>query len=182
MHKHTQNYPYTECGLQNIVLKNITVYRCPSCGSQIPEIVAMAALHRCIMMSVLRKNTLLDGEEIKFLRKMAGLKAAELAKLMSTTPSTLSKWENNARPIGKSFDRVLRLICYSGMLERLLKLRDADLINQTAQAARKSPMLDVRELLKKIDGKKQATKKIVTIDPRKLSEFSGLEVETEVLQ
>ena len=76
-----QDYRYVESGLQHVLLKNIVVYEC-DCGGQIAEIPNMGPLHRAIMMDLLTKKTLLCGEEIRFLRKMARLKAKELAELL----------------------------------------------------------------------------------------------------
>ena len=74
----TGAYHYIECGLSKVSLLNITIFEC-KCGSLVPEIPAIAQLHRRIAVDLIRKNTLLIGEEIKFLRKMAGLNAVALA-------------------------------------------------------------------------------------------------------
>lgn len=149
-----RNYHYKQCGLSNVVLKDIVVEECAECGGEYPNIPASSQLHRAIMIDLLKKDTLLTGEEIRFFRKMANLKATDLAKLMGVTSIQVSKWENNARPISPTSDRVLRLICYSGLLERMLKNRS----------------LDVRQWLKSIERESKGSKRVM-IDPRRLAEF-----------
>jgi transcriptional regulator with XRE-family HTH domain len=146
------------------------VEECPECGAEYPHLPAVADLHRAIMLDLLKKETLLSGEEIRFLRKMATLTASELAKLMGITNTQISKLENNARPISPTSDRVLRLICYSGLLERLVKGRDGSFVGETAAAAKQRASLDVKNWLKTIDRAQKGPKR-VTIDPKMLSEF-----------
>ncbi len=147
-----KNYQYTQCGLPNVVLRNIIVEECRECGTEHPNIPAIAGLHRTIMILLLKKETLLTGEEIRFLRKMANLTGVELAKLMGVTSTQISKWENNNRPISATSDRVLRLICYSGLLERMLK----------------NNRLSIRDWLKNIEREVTGPKRL-TIDPELLA-------------
>lgn len=162
-----QDYRYTECGLQNVTLKNLAVYVCDECGAEVPEIPNSRGLHRRIALDLLTKRTLLCGEEIKFLRKLARMTGAQLAQLMGVTSTQVSKWENNARPIGAPSDRVLRLICYVGVLERFLKL-DSGMKAEMAKAAFKVPSMDIRDLLKRIAGRSRAPKRVM-IDPSELA-------------
>jgi len=166
-----QDYRYTECGLQNVTLKNLAVYVCDGCEAEVPEIPHIGNLHRTIAIDLLAKRTLLCGEEVKFLRKMARMTGAQLAQLMGVTSTQVSKWENNKRPMSASSDRVLRLICYAGVLERLLKI-DSGLKAEMATAAFKVPSLDIRDLLKRIEGKSRGPKKVM-IDPSELANLGG---------
>lgn len=172
-----QDYRYIECGLQNVTLKNLSVYVCDECGAEVPEIPSVGCLHRRIALDLLTKRVLLCGEEIKFLRKMARMTGAQLAQLMGVTSGQVSKWENNKRPIGPSSDRVLRLICYTGVLERLLKIEPGMKV-EMAKAALKVPSMDIRDLLKRIEGKSRAPKR-VTIDPSELANLGLDDPETD---
>src|SRR4051812_5661564 len=84
MEGHVGNYKYTECGLDSVNLVNVLVFNCSNhqCGAIAAEIPAMSELHRAIMFQVIQKETLLSGEEIRFLRKMAGLSGVELSELL----------------------------------------------------------------------------------------------------
>ena len=67
-----ENYRYTECGLDSVTLVGITVYHC-KCGAIVPEIGAVDALHHAIAMDLMRKDSLLSGDEIRFPKKDGGL-------------------------------------------------------------------------------------------------------------
>jgi DNA-binding transcriptional regulator YiaG len=171
LHAKHQDYRYTECGLQNVILKNLFVYVSDDCGAEVPEIPSIGSLHRSIAMDLLTKRTLLCGEEVKFLRKMARMTGVQLSQLMGVTSTQVSKWENNKRSIGASNDRVLRLICYAGVLERIVKI-DSGLKGEMAKVASKVPSLDIRDLLKGIEGKSKGPKR-VTIDPAELTNLGN---------
>ena len=166
-----KDYKYTECGLPDVTLKNLTVHVCRECGAEMPEIPNMAGLHRAILAEVISKRTLLSGEEIRFLRRVGRLKASELAKLIGITPEHLSRCENNKKTIGTQADRVLRLICYVALLERILK-PDEDSRSTLANLA-SIPKLDLRDLLTGISERVGKPKR-VTIDPSVLSARSQL--------
>jgi DNA-binding transcriptional regulator YiaG len=174
MRRERKDYKYKQCGLPNVVLTGITVYTCEQCGAEVPEILSIASLHRFIMIDILKKRTLLCGEEIRFLRKMARMTATELGKLIGADSTTLSKWENNARKIGTKADRVLRLVCYSGMLEHTLRtlraITDESFTGAVASTAKQVETLDIREFLANIENKKGAAKR-VTINPDTLRQF-----------
>jgi len=167
LHATHRDYRYIECGLQNVVLKNLLVHVCDECGEEVPEIPNIGNLHRAIARDILTKRTLLCGEEVKFLRKMARMTASTLASLIGVTSTHVSKWENNKLPMGASSERLLRLICYAGVLERFSKI-DAGLKVEMAKTAAVLPSLDIFELLKQIENRSGGPKK-VTIDASDLT-------------
>jgi DNA-binding transcriptional regulator YiaG len=67
-------------------------------------------LHRAVAHALLRKPTRLTSEEIRYLRTYLGWSSMALAAHMGTTPETVSRWEHGATPIGKTADRLLRLL------------------------------------------------------------------------
>jgi len=72
----------------------------------IEEASAAAAVARCLMQERLR------GNEIKAIRRIAGMTAAEMAEKMDTkaSPETLSRWENEKQPMGGYAEKVFRLV------------------------------------------------------------------------
>ena len=116
MKAHVENYRYLECGLKNVILKGIVVFRCKECGAEVPEIVAASALHSLIGLRLLFKKSRLDGDEVRFLRKLVGYSATQLAELSGTSKSVVSRWENKAT-LGSHTDRLIRMICVNKMLQ-----------------------------------------------------------------
>ncbi|MDX9788871.1 MAG: type II toxin-antitoxin system MqsA family antitoxin [Desulfobacterales bacterium] len=104
-----EDYPYIESGLDNLIIKNLDIYRC-KCGESIISIPALPDLHRVIGMAIIRQDSLLSGKEIRFLRKNIGLTATRLAKIIGADIATISRWENDAQAISKEYDRILRLV------------------------------------------------------------------------
>jgi DNA-binding transcriptional regulator YiaG len=50
------------------------------------------------------------GDSFRFLRKVAGLRAADLGELLSVTGDTISRWETGKSPIDRSAFTLLGLI------------------------------------------------------------------------
>lgn len=71
---------------------------CPNCGEWVVTDETLgrfeAAVSRAVMASGAR-----DGSTLKWLRKVAGLTAAELAGLLGVTSKTVSRWETEETPI-----------------------------------------------------------------------------------
>jgi DNA-binding transcriptional regulator YiaG len=171
------NYKYAECGLSTVNLVNITVYEC-SCGAIVPEIPQVSDLHRKIVFTLINKPTLLTGEEIKFLRKMADLSGVQLAKLLGTHKTNLSKWENGSRQITKKTDCALRLLCFTGMLQQLLKDQHEapkDLVPKVADAVKQLSEVDIKQILQSVRDVVTGPMR-VTINPEELAKFSSTEV------
>lgn len=167
MHGTRTYYKYTECGLNSVTLENIIVYRC-TCGAIVPEIPAIGELHRQLVFDIITKaRGLLSGQEIRFLRKMAGFSGKELAVTLGASASTVSRWENGTRNISKKSDAALRLICLAGMLQDILRDRGNDLLPRIAEATKRLSEVNIREILSKV-GNRVSESVPVTIDPREL--------------
>ena len=136
-----RDYRYEESGLGNVILERLRVYRCPKCRTAAPEIPNVLGLHQTIARALLTKPVLLTGAEIRFLRRHGGLKAAEFAARLGTTPVTVSRWETgNIRVDGKT-DRLIRLLCVRKLEEgarRLLFPGFYEVVTRLSPSARRS--------------------------------------------
>lgn len=167
-----ENYNYTESGLRSVILKHILVFHCAECGAIAARIPAMAMLHRSIALSLITKDSLLLGEEIRFLRKMTGLTGVELSSALGVHKATLSKWETDKRNITKNSDASLRLLCFAGMLQNLFGQKD--LVPRMKDDLKKFSEIDIKHLLQAIRDELIGPKKI-RIDPDELALFTGEE-------
>ena len=104
-----RDHRYEEAGLTNVVLTDTTVYEC-DCGETLPELPQIHRIHQRIAEDLVAKQSPLTGEEFRFLRKAMGMSAKELARLLSVTPVTVSRWENNKEKVGTQSDRLLRCL------------------------------------------------------------------------
>ena len=101
-----ENVPFA--ALPGAVLVGVEVSRCPKCGASETAIPAMENLLGALANAVIRKRARLTGDEVRFLRKYLGYSSADFAKRIGSSPSTVSKWENGAQPIGLHSDLLLR--------------------------------------------------------------------------
>ena len=111
-----ENYPYDECGLKHVTLVGVEVSRCPKCGNYELSIPRIEGLHRLLARVLIDKVTRFTGSEIRFLRKSLGWSGADFARHMGVADETVSRWENDAAPIGPQADRLLRLMVAQGRL------------------------------------------------------------------
>jgi putative zinc finger/helix-turn-helix YgiT family protein len=109
-----ENYRYSDCGLKHVTLAGVGVSRCARCGNYEVSIPHIERLHRLIARGVIEKLTRLTGEEVRFLRKSLGWSGTDFARHMGVAEETVSRWENEAAPIGPQADRLLRLMVAQG--------------------------------------------------------------------
>lgn len=102
-------HEYTESGLRNVYLENITIYNC-SCGLTIPSIFRVGRLNDLIAEKLLLKPALLNGNEITFLRKNLRLSSKSFSKMLGIDNTTFSKWENERQIHRESNDRLIRTL------------------------------------------------------------------------
>lgn len=117
-------YKYTLSGLKNVFLIGITVKECQNCHEEYPIIPAMEELHNLIAENLIKKSEKLRGEEIRFLRKNAGISSQEFASRLTINPSTLSRIEAGKENISLTVDKMARLVGATAFVgdEKLRKL------------------------------------------------------------
>jgi putative zinc finger/helix-turn-helix YgiT family protein len=121
MTKTKEDYRYKECGLDNVILSDLTVYRC-NCGEEMPAIPNMEGIHKVIGLETIQSKTVLSGKQIRFLRKEMGLMATELADILGANKVTVSRWESGEEPIGHANDKLVRVLYLRRMDEDFKKV------------------------------------------------------------
>lgn len=170
-----ENYQYTECGLDNVVLVGVLVYHC-KCGEIAVQIPAVSTLHRLIALELIKKPTLLSGDEVRYLRKFVGYGGSEFADMLGTTKVTMSRWETGATRITKNNDRVLRIAFFMAIVEKEVEVAAGPSDSQELQQsvidfAKKVKRFNLMSFLKHI--KDVHEKSPIKIDPCKLAEFAA---------
>jgi len=105
-----KNYRFTECGLENILLKNIEVVVCAKQKCESPRIPQHEDLMRTIAVALIDKPSELAGDEIRFLRKYLGEGSEHFAQMLGVDRSHLSRIENGQLPVSRQTDRLVRML------------------------------------------------------------------------
>ena len=108
-------YHFTASGLDSVYLAGIVVEKCKSCGATYPIIPRIEELHRTIASVLARKESLLAGDEVRFIRKVAGFPASKFAALLMIDPSTLSRVENGHQDLGAVSDKLARAVAMAAI-------------------------------------------------------------------
>jgi putative zinc finger/helix-turn-helix YgiT family protein len=106
--KEFSSYRYKESGLDNVYLENIPIYKCIACGTVFPSIFRLPRLNELIAEALLEKPALLNGKEIKFLRKSLHFSSKDFSDLLGVGKTTLSKWENGRQQHSEANDKHIR--------------------------------------------------------------------------
>lgn len=128
MHKKIGNHHYLESGLDNVYLENIPLYECPDCGTSDPSFFRLGRLNDLIDLTLVQKPALLNGQEIKFLRKGLRMPSHLFAKELGVGKTTLSKWENDLQSHSEAHDRLIRAIY---IIEKGLRREDQQAIQKS---------------------------------------------------
>ncbi len=74
---------------------------CPHCGEGTISFQAMGRFEAAIARALVASGAH-DGDALKWLRKVAGLRAADLADLLGVTAKTVSRWETGETLIDRA--------------------------------------------------------------------------------
>jgi DNA-binding transcriptional regulator YiaG len=125
MGKKIGKYQYRECGLDDVWLTDCDMYVCPKCHLRMPILPGVSQMKRGITRELVLAHGRLSGDEIVYLRKAIGLKAADLAETLNVNRVTLSRWENDYQPIDGFADFKLRMEAVDRILpDERASLRD----------------------------------------------------------
>jgi transcriptional regulator with XRE-family HTH domain len=101
-------YRYTECGLDNVVITGIGQAR-DDADIEFVSIPNVNGLHRAIAEAIVERNALMNGRELRFLRSEMGMTQAELATMIHREPLTVSRWERGETEIEANAETLIRL-------------------------------------------------------------------------
>jgi putative zinc finger/helix-turn-helix YgiT family protein len=93
----------------NVVLRGVKKTKCPGCGEEGISIPRISQLNEALAKALAKKPQRLQPSEIRFLRKYLGWSGKIFDKRLGVTPETVSRWENGARKMGPTAEKLLRL-------------------------------------------------------------------------
>lgn len=106
-----RNYRYTESGLSNVVLQGVEIAQCHACGNENVILLRLDKIHWAIARALTTENPArMTGQQLRFLRKHIEFSGEKLARHLGTDKTKISKWERGEDRIGKSTDRLVRLL------------------------------------------------------------------------
>ena len=102
------DYRYDECGLGNVILKDLTVC-IDDDGDEVVTIPNVNLLHQTLLVQVAGKESGLLPKEIRFLRTEMGLTQAQLGQLVGRDGQSVGRWERGEMPIEQAHEMILRM-------------------------------------------------------------------------
>ena len=102
-------HPYEVVDGLHVLLKGVKKTSCPECGEIGVVIPKINQLNETIAKAIAAKPERLAPAEVRFLRKQLGWSGKDFAHRFGVTPETVSRWENGARQMSATAERLLRL-------------------------------------------------------------------------
>lgn len=100
---------YNSCGLPDVWLRNGYEVRDTAYGRSV-AIHDVEGLHRAIGLDLISRKPLLNGKEVRFLRKELDLSQTQLASLLGVGETSVRNWESGRQAITKPAERMLRIL------------------------------------------------------------------------
>jgi DNA-binding transcriptional regulator YiaG len=116
----TRQHPYHNkmYSIESLYLAGIETRECPRCSGEIPTIPRIKFLNDAMAHAIVRKRSTLRGGEVSFLRRYARISAKHFAIMLDILPKHLSDVESGKSPIGKSTERLVRVISLLSQKEK----------------------------------------------------------------
>jgi putative zinc finger/helix-turn-helix YgiT family protein len=80
---------------------------CAACGESYFTDAAVSSFDLLVAVKLAQAG-LTDAESLKFMRKVTGLNGKEFAELLEVRPETVSRWEQDKRPIDRATYAIIR--------------------------------------------------------------------------
>lgn len=101
------SYHYTECGLQNVMIKNLEVVIDDE-GDEVITIPAVNVLHKIIATGIVSHKMGMSADELRFLRSEMGYSQAQFALLVHHERQSIGRWERGEFPIDGAAETIIR--------------------------------------------------------------------------
>ena len=104
-----QDYRYTECGLDNVIIEGIDVVKVDDGeGDELYCIPNINGLHEAITLAIITQDNGISPKELRFLRTEIGITQEQLADILKVHRVTISRWESAKEHIDPNAEFVVR--------------------------------------------------------------------------
>src|SRR6185436_409361 len=79
----------------------LPVDRCSKCGEELFDGQDLARFELAVA-HIVAEEGMVGGASFKFMRKVLGMKATEIAELLDVAAETISRWETDERPVDRA--------------------------------------------------------------------------------
>jgi transcriptional regulator with XRE-family HTH domain len=117
MEQQLASVEYRECGLENVLLEQVPVWRCAN-GHEDLQVPSVDNLHLVLAKMLLVQPWPLSGPDVRFLRKFLGYSARAFSSRLGLNHVTLSKFENGRMRTPRRLEALVRLYCAQSICER----------------------------------------------------------------
>lgn len=107
--KKMKSYRYTECGLDNVIIDEVSVVVDDN-GHKVYCIPNVKSLHRSIAHALIIQESGLSGKEVRFLRTEMGLTQEQLAAVIKVSRATVNRWESGRGSIDPNAEFLIRML------------------------------------------------------------------------
>ena len=134
----TTPYHYVECGLDNVLVYGVEPF-IDDDGEEVVTIKNINGLHKAIALTIIGRNGLMSGKELRFLRTEMGMTQGELARYIHKEPISVGRWERGENPIDPTDETLIRLLAKE-RLELALDTSVQELTGYSVESANKPPI------------------------------------------
>jgi DNA-binding transcriptional regulator YiaG len=113
-----QAYHYTECGLDNVLIKGMVPCKDDE-GDDVCIIPNVGGLHKVIAESIVGRKAGMSGSELRFIRTEMGMTQAQLAKVVHHDTQSIGRWERNEFPMDQTAEALIRLLAIEQLVLRI---------------------------------------------------------------
>jgi DNA-binding transcriptional regulator YiaG len=118
----TQPLHYPQCGLDDVYLMNGYTIENTEDGPVL-SVRNLDSLHKVIGQYLATEKKVLNGKEIRYLRKHMDLTQAELGRLLRVSDQQVARWEKEQSAMPGPADGLLRSLYIEGICEKGVKVR-----------------------------------------------------------
>lgn len=123
---------------------DVPAWKCTSCGEVFYPSESVRSFEFSVA-DVLAQSGASSGEAFRFMRKVLGLRANELADLLGVVPDTISRWEKGKRPVDRGAMLTLGSLVDDQFRGRSTTLERLTALQKPARAA-KSVRIELRHV------------------------------------